>query len=159
VHRFAVTAAAVVATATFGACSDDGVERNAEGRVTSAGEMSVFDLVPGDCVVPPDEVQAQLEQVRVVPCDDPHTQEAYAVIAYDKSDAYPGDRELKTFADGACVSPFEDYVDVAYSDSSLYFTYLLPSARSWNDGDDRSVVCLVTTTGDELTDTVKGSRL
>jgi hypothetical protein len=38
-------------------------------------------------------------------------------------------------------------------------TYLLPSARSWQQGEDRSVLCFVTTTGDPLTNSVKGSKL
>ena len=47
---------------------------------------------------------------------------------------------------------------MSYLDSKLFYTYLLPSARSWNDGDDRKVVCIVTTTGEELQTSVKGSQ-
>ena len=50
------------------------------------------------------------------------------------------------------------YVGVDYLDSSLFYTYLLPSARSWDD-DDRSVVCFVTSPGEPLQRSVKGSRL
>ncbi len=45
-----------------------------------------------------------------------------------------------------------------YLDSKLFYTYLLPSARSWNDGKDRKVVCIVTTTGDQLQGSIKGSK-
>ena len=40
---------------------------------------------------------------------------------------------------------------MSYLDSSLFFTYLLPSARGWEESNDRSVICFVTTTGQELT--------
>ena len=51
-----------------------------------------------------------------------------------------------------CAQDFENYVGISYLDSSLFFTYLLPSARGWEqDRTDRAVVCFVTTTGAELT--------
>jgi hypothetical protein len=39
----------------------------------------------------------------------------------------------------------------------LFYTYLLPSVRSWA-ANDRTVVCLVTTTGQQLTASMKGAR-
>ena len=126
--------------------------------MVSAGDVSVFDLQAGDCIVPPSDVQAELETVRVVPCSDAHTQEAFAVEPYTKGDAYPGDQALTTFADGACLGDYQDYVGVAYQDSKLFYTYLLPSARSWNEGKDNKIVCIITTTGEQLTASVKGSK-
>ena len=129
-------------------------------------DVSAFELEAGDCVVPPEEVAAELAELRVVPCETEHTQETYAVVEYtggtEESRAlnapYPGDAALKTFADGACAQEYEGYVGVTYPDSAYFFTYLLPSPRSWQ-ADDRSVVCLVTTTGETLTRSVKGSEL
>lgn len=142
------------------ACSggDDGVKRDKDGHVTAAGNVSVFDLRAGDCVVPPTDVKAELENVRVVPCKEPHTQEAYSIEPYTQGDAYPGDQALTAFADGVCLERYEGYIGVAYQDSKLFYTYLLPSARSWNEGKDRKVVCIVTTTGEQLTASVKGSK-
>jgi hypothetical protein len=141
------------------ACSGGGgVKRGKDGRVAAAGDLSVFDLLAGDCVTPPADVKAELEKVRVVPCKDPHTQEAFAVEKYDKGDAYPGDQALTAFADGICLERYQAYVGVAYQDSKLFYTYLLPSARSWNEGKDRKIVCLVTTTGEQLTVSVKDSK-
>lgn len=124
--------------------------------------VSVFDVAVGDCFVAPPEVSAELSSMSRVPCSEPHQEEAYAVVPYkpeDKSDAYPGNDTLSTFAQGACAQAFTDYVGIGYPDSSLYFTYLLPSARGWQQGDDRSVLCFVTTTGQKLTASVKGSKL
>ena len=125
--------------------------------------VSTFRLKVGDCLVPPTQVKAELSNVRVVSCTQPHTQETYAIVHMSgdvaQADApYPGPAALKQFADGQCAQRYAGYVGVAYPDSSLFFTYLLPSPRGWQ-ADDRSVVCIVTTTGSQLTKSVKGSRL
>ncbi len=151
-------AVVVAGLAFLAACSGGGLERGKDGQVTKAGDLSVFDLRPGDCFTPPKDVKAEIQKLHVVPCKDQHTQETFAVVNYDKGDVYPGDQVLTDFADGACLSHFQDYVGVNYLDSKLFYTYLLPSARSWNDGKDRKVVCIVTTTGDQLQGSIKGSK-
>lgn len=129
--------------------------------------VSVFDAAVGDCFLAPAEVKAELADLQRVPCDIAHQQELYARVDYQAAagaqsataDTYPGDSVLDTFAQGACAQAFTDYVGIAYPDSGLWMTYLLPSARSWQQGKDRSVLCFVTTTGDPLTQSVKGSKL
>ena len=69
----------------------------------------------------------------------------------------PGRPGLRSYADGQCLQQFRGYVGVDYRQSSLYYTYLLPSVRSWAS-DDRTVVCIITTTGQQLTSSVKGSK-
>ena len=125
--------------------------------------VSVFKVSVGQCFATPEQVQAELADIQSVPCDGPHRQEAYAVVDYQaptgvQGDAYPGDAALAAYADAACAQSFQEYVGISYLDSSLYFTYLLPSARSWQESGDRSVICFATTTGEELSSTVKGTR-
>jgi hypothetical protein len=141
------------------ACSGGGgLKRGKDGRVTAAGDLSVFDVQVGDCIVPPTDIKAELETARVVPCKDPHTQEAYAVERYDKGDVYPGEQALTAFANGTCLDRYQGYVGVAYQDSKLLYTYLLPSERSWNEGKDRKILCIVTSPGDKLTSSVRDSE-
>lgn len=129
--------------------------------------VPVFEVAVGDCFVAPKEVTAELSDLSKVSCDVDHQQELYAKVAYqapqgastDTADSYPGDATLDTFAQGACAEAFTGYVGIAYPDSGLWMTYLLPSARSWQQGKDRDVLCFVTTTGDPLTKSVKGSKL
>lgn len=129
--------------------------------------VSVFDATIGSCFVAPEKVSAELSNLSKVPCEVAHQQELYAKVAYqlpegaptDTADSYPGNATLDTFAQGACAEAFTAYVGIAYPDSGLWMTYLLPSARSWQQGEDRSVLCFVTTTGDPLTNSVKGSKL
>jgi len=156
--RIRAVAAAPIMAMLVACWGGGGPSRGKDGQVTQAGDLSVFDLRVGDCFTPPKDVKAEIDSVHVVPCKSSHTQETFAIVPYDKSDTYPGDAALRNFADGACLSRYEDYVGVSYLDSKLFYTYLLPSARSWNDGNDRKVVCVVTTTGDELQTSIKGSQ-
>lgn len=148
----------VILAATLTACSwvsglfgdDDGVKSE---------DVGVFDIQVGDCFLAPPEVNIELADLNRVDCADPHHQEMYAVVTYDNAPAeYPGNAELDRFANGACAEQFGVYVGIAYPDSSLWMTYLLPSPRSWQQAKDRSVLCFVTTTGSELTSSVKGSK-
>jgi hypothetical protein len=133
--------------------------------------ISVFAVRPGQCFTAPTAVKAQLSSLTETSCTKPHTQEAYAIVAYQPpagttssaagiplGSAYPGDDVLSSYAQGVCAQRYGSYVGVDYLDSKLFFTYLLPSARSWAQEDDRNVICFVTTTGSTLTSSVKGSK-
>jgi hypothetical protein len=127
-------------------------------------EVSVFDVQPGQCFAAQEKLEAEIATLDAIPCDGPHRQESYAIVAYQpppglQVDAFPGDANLKSYADAKCAEQFENYVGISYLDSSLFFTYLTPSARGWEQSDDRSVVCFITTTGPELTSSVKASKL
>ncbi|HVF06455.1 MAG TPA: septum formation family protein [Frankiaceae bacterium] len=126
-------------------------------------DVSAFDLTAGRCLVPPDEIAPELSDVRVVPCDTPHTHEAFDTVRYAAADGtatdavHPGPEALTSFAEAQCARRYEAYVGVPYAQSELLLTYLLPSVRGWHHG-DRSVVCVVTTTGPSLTGSVQGTR-
>ncbi len=132
---------------------------------TGGDGASVFEVEPGQCFASPSEVKAEVSSLDEVSCAKPHGKEAYARAVYVPADGadgkpssgFPGNDVLAAFAQGACAQRFTDYVGVSYLDSSLFFTYLAPSARSWQD-DDRTVICFVTTAGRPLTGTVKGSK-
>jgi hypothetical protein len=120
---------------------------------------SVMDVKVGQCFAAPGKIEDQIKNVERVDCAKPHAREAYAAPAYDASgDAFPGDDALDRFAEGACAERFGSYVGVDYLDSSLFFTYLAPSARSWQQ-EDRTVLCFVTTAGSPLVGSVKGRAL
>ena len=124
--------------------------------------VSVFSARPGQCFTSPGAVHAELSKITRTPCSRPHNQEAYALVAYTAPDgstpsAYPGTDPLSQFAQGACAERFQSYVGVNYLDSTLFFTYLLPSPRSW-EADDRNVICFITTTGGTIKSSVKNSK-
>jgi hypothetical protein len=144
------------------ACSDDdGVSRGEDGRVEEAGDVSVFELLPGDCMTPPERVATSVGTVRVVPCEEPHTQEVYALMEFEPleegADDFPGDDAVEAFAQAACLEPFVDYVEIDYVDSALFITFLLPTVSSWTDEGDREIVCIAQTAGEPLDESVEGS--
>lgn len=128
--------------------------------------VSVFDVKVGDCVVTPAEEDTKVEvtEVQRVECAEPHQMEVYSFEKYVSPDSdeapkdFPGQDAVTAFADGACAASFADYVGVDYRDSSLFYTYLLPTARSWGQDKDRTVTCFVTTTGSTLTASVRGTK-
>jgi len=143
---------------------------------------SVFNLRPGDCLVPPKaNPNLQVSSVTVVPCTEAHTEEVYCVLPYSPAppqgapkcpakpprltgllgEGYPGDKALEMFANAICLDEFQPYVGTPYKDSSLYYSYLYPSPRSWDDAArrDRAVACVLVTTGAPLTRSARGSHL
>jgi putative regulator of septum formation len=157
VRRCSTVAALIAVVALVSGCGWFG------GSKSEKASVSVFDIKPGQCFSPPAKVKAELSKLDAVPCGRPHTEESYANLPYatkDGSDAsaYPGEAALKSFADAACAQHYADYVGKDYLDSSYFFTYLLPSARGWEQQKDRNVLCFVTTTGQQLTASVKDSK-
>jgi hypothetical protein len=142
-----------------GACSSDDPTRGDDGRIVNGGDLSVFDLVPGDCVVLADDLEAVNETLPVVPCEEPHQAEVYALVEVDDLDAYPGERELSDRAELECLDEFADYVGVDLVDSTLFFTYMIPSVRGWQEEQHRTVVCLVVAAGRPIEGSVAGSGL
>jgi hypothetical protein len=136
------------------------------GGKSKTSSESVFSVKVGQCFVAPSDVKAELSNLTRTPCTEPHTQEAYASVPYQatataattSNSAFPGNDVLSTFAQGACAQHYAAYVGVDYLDSKLFFTYLLPSARSWEQNNDRNILCFVTTTGAKLKSSVKGSK-
>ena len=119
--------------AAAASCSGGDVARD-EGvpGVTEAGDLSVFDLEPGDCLGDLDDLTDQLKDVPVEPCTEVHRIEVYHLQDYP-SETYPGEAELVTYADGVCLAEFGAYTGVDYfsAGTSLYFSYLYPTFDSW----------------------------
>jgi putative regulator of septum formation len=127
-----------------------------DGAISKAGDVSVFDVQVGDCLNPGDKIGAEISQIKAVPCKDPHTHEVFGVPKYPgTSDVYPGDDKLKEFANAQCLQAFGAYTGTDYLDSKLFFSYLQPSIRSWNDGKDRTVICVIVATGKPVTGSVR----
>jgi Septum formation len=135
-------------------CSGGGLQRDADGAVTRAGSESAFEIQVGDCTSA--ELKEQTTSVKLVPCTEPHTHEAYFVVEHEDG-PYPGSTALETFAEQQCVGAFPTYVGVEVAESRFYFTYLYPSVSTWNDKQDRQVVCFVVSRDAPVTGTVKGS--
>ncbi|MFT3852751.1 MAG: septum formation family protein [Ilumatobacteraceae bacterium] len=131
-----------VAAAALGACSGGGEpSRDASGAVTGAGTVSVFDLREGDCLDPPTDLSGEIADIKLVPCDDPHTQEVFGKVEAT-DDAYPGAEALATEASGACAGLMQQPPLGLSPDDGYFWSYLLPSFNGWNKDNDRTMVCV-----------------
>ncbi len=101
----------------------------------------MFDLRPGDCLGVDDSLSGDVDEVPLVPCDEPHTQEVFAIVGHP-DDAYPGAGGVATFADRACLTALAEDLDLSIDDG-IAFSYLLPTFEGWNKNGDRNVVCVL----------------
>lgn len=145
----------VIGVVLLGSACSSGAHRS-KGAITKAGDISVFDVSVGDCLNPGDKIGTEIANIKAVPCKDPHTHEVFALPKYPgTSDVYPGDDKLKSFANAQCLEAFGKYTGTDYLDSKLFFSYLQPSIRSWNEGKDRTVMCVIVATGKPVTGSVR----
>jgi hypothetical protein len=135
-----ILAVAVGPILLLAACGDPQARDDA-GRVVVAGPWSVFDLRPGDCVGDVSDLRGDTDELPLVPCDEPHTQEVFAVVRHPE-DAYPGAGAVATFADRACLTALEAELDLSIDDG-IAFSYLLPTFEGWDKSGDRSIVCVL----------------
>jgi hypothetical protein len=146
----------------------------------------VTGMRPGDCADPAGAPALEVNRVRKVPCDRPHSLETYARVPYPVNRAavdddstssaeYPGNVVLQVFAREACASRFRSYLGSETRQPWYFLTFLYPSAASWTAAEvrpvrlgplthlvgqapraDRSVICVLRTTGQPLTRSVHG---
>jgi hypothetical protein len=104
------------------------------------GNADVMTLRVGDCF---DNIDAtEISQVPVVPCADAHDNEVFHAFALE-GDEWPGDAAVQEEALAACDPAFEDFVGVAYDESTLDWSLIFPTEASWNEFDDREVQCVL----------------
>ncbi len=112
------------------------------GVLTGCASTGVMSLTTGDCLMAPSG--DALTDVERRGCTSTHDAEVVG-IATVPSDALPASDELDALAQRDCLALFEQYVGVAYADSSLALTWLVPTQQSWESANDRSVTCIATT--------------
>jgi hypothetical protein len=104
-----------------------------------SNEPAANDVEVGACTN--EDLSGSVGEIDTVDCDESHTLEVFAVFDLD-GDEYPGDEEIITMASEGCTGDrFEDYVGVPYQQSEVFAGWLPPSEATWNDADDRTVIC------------------
>jgi hypothetical protein len=120
-----------------------------------AEDTDVFTLAIGDCFnnLPDSE---SVSSVGVVDCATSHDYEVYSEGSIADADAFPGDDSVSTDADNICFNSYEAFVGVSYDESTLDYSYLLPTEDSWANG-DRLVSCLIFDSNGPTTGTLAGA--
>jgi hypothetical protein len=131
---------AVVALA---ACGDDDSSDPGEPHDVPVLEIDASRQHPV-CLLITEDLPDEVETLPVIDCAVPHTHEIYSTVVYTESDVYPGEEALSSFAQVDCLSEFEKFVGISAFDSSLSYTWIVPSLDGWNKDDDRKVLCILT---------------
>jgi len=138
--------AGVVAVVGIGAVAifaPDDAERDEGGDIVEGGQVSVFDLSEGDCWNNVPDAGEETETVDAVPCTEAHESEVFAVFDVDLGEEWPGLDAVTAEAETQCVQRFEGFVGLTYDQSALNLFYFNPIEESWNELNDREVVCVV----------------
>ncbi len=149
----------------FSGVLDEAPKRDTSGQVTEEGSSEVKDIRMGDCFNTTDDLAEYQDKsggdapftVTVVPCDQPHEGEAYAV--FDLEDGpYPGKESASATSDERCSGKaLTDYVGPSanLSDELQLYIYL-PSEGTWGRG-DRQVTCFLGDTSGSSTGSVRAT--
>ena len=106
----------------------------------SCSNGNVFSLEVGQCFA--DAISSggeEVENVDIVDCEKPHLNEIYAVV-----DLPEGDFPLVFIDEDSaeiCYNAFEPFVGQAYEYSIYEVNFLRPTKETWEQLDDREVVC------------------
>ena len=109
--------------------------------LAACGGGNVSDVGEGDCFNY--EESEEITDVDFVSCDDPHQREAYAVVSIDVAAGlpFPGSARVEEVAWNLCLERFDEFVGTPYLDSALDIEVFFPTQGSWEDVDDREVIC------------------
>ncbi len=99
----------------------------------------VFTLEVGTCF--DDQESTEISSVPEVDCSEPHDNEVFALIDYTATDVYPGTAEMNQIGSELCIEQFDEYVGIAYLESALDVFSITPTQSSWDDDDDREIIC------------------
>ena len=124
------------------AATDDTTARDDSGTIVGEGEVGAFRLQVGDCLS--GAGIGEVESVQGVPCDDEHELEVYHAFDLPEGDgSYPGATTVDDLSTNGCYDAFSAFVGLGYEESIYDFTSLQPTSASWDQLDDREVLCLI----------------
>ena len=120
-----------------------------------ASKGNIFSLNVGDCFN--GATFGEIEDVEIVKCSEPHNSEVFAKVQVDRS-SWPGESYIGNYAEESCVNRFRSYVGKNYYDSIWYVAWLSPTKLSWEEGDDREIVCLISPEYGRTSEEARNSR-
>ena len=127
--------------------------------LTACGsDVAANDVEVGQCTN--QDLTGSVGEIETVDCAEPHVAEVFATFDLEGDD-YPGVDEVDTLATEGCTGArFEDYVGLPYEESEVFAAPLTPTEQTWNEADDRTVICFaVTSDGSETEGSVKGANI
>jgi hypothetical protein len=156
-RRAAGAAAAVLLLLLAAACNDDD-DANPDVDEQPVLEVDTSTAEPV-CMQVDESFPAEVERLPIIDCAKPHTHEIYATVE-STEDVFPGVEALGDTAEVRCLAAFEPFVGTSPFDSVLSYTWLVPTLGSWNDEDDREILCvLMNRDGSPLVGSMRDSQV
>ena len=124
----------------------------------SATVANVFAMKVGDCLADDNTLggDATVTHVPIVKCSVSHESEVIASILLKGSNAdYPGADSVNSTADRPCNAPYETFTGATLKTTTLDYTYYVPTAEGWKQG-DRQILCVVYNPAGPVTGSLKG---
>lgn len=141
--QFLVTAALALLVLAVYSQLTAGPERGLDGRPLAAGTAGEWYLRAGDCVSEQLDLRSDMSaDVRVVPCNEPHRTQVYAVVGLPGGLAYPGERAVDDASQSLCGERL-DSVPLAALPGSASDSYSYPQAPGWWLAHDHETLCFV----------------
>jgi hypothetical protein len=103
----------------------------------------VLEVDDATCLFVEGNMEPLVSELPVIDCDVPHTHEIIARVPDTVHEVYPGFAALESLAELECYKAFEPYVGISPFDSNLFISWLVPTLDSWNDDNDRDILCVV----------------
>lgn len=137
----------------LGSGSGDANRDEETGQVTESSNVGVFSVKLGDCML--DTGTGMLTDANVLPCTDPHDQEVYYEITMPDGEFSDADIDAAT---QECIGDaYTSFVGVAYDDSELAVTTLVPTKDSWEQNNDRVIQCIIFDPAGQTTGSLAGA--
>ena len=139
-----------MATVLVAGCArTDPPARDGAGAIVEAGDLQAIQARVGDCYEDPDGSGGN-GTLAAVPCTAPHDREVFHRFEL-VGDDYPGEAAVTEDAARVCLDAFAGYVGVPYLDQATLAAYpVVPSRQTWEDHDDRTVLCVLGREGSRL---------
>lgn len=123
----------------------------------ATGGLTAFsETPPGPCI----DVEGDdgiLISWSEVSCDGPRQAEITYSAAFNDG-PFPGDRYLADNAASTCRDAFEGYVGIPPDQSSYDYSWIVPTAETWEAGTRHGICLVISGDGDAITGVVKGSN-
>lgn len=87
-----------------------------------------------------DDLGGEITDIPTVDCSEDHDGQVVGKFDLDDGD-YPGDDAIVAEAEEQCRVLFEEFVGISYDESSLLMRYVPPSQSTWEQANDREVIC------------------
>lgn len=124
--------------------------------LVACGQVASVDV--GSCVNSSD-LSGEITDIPTVDCSDEHDGQVFHTFDLDDGD-FPGQDDVDAQAEDGCISGFEDFVGTSFEDSSLAVKYITPSEDTWNDANDREIICAAfTSDGSTVTESFEDSDM